>query len=166
MTPHGGDENETEGLAGEGRSATQDPPDQPAHSARPEPRRPSRAGASSKGLCPAARGAAGRPRSSPLKVHFSPQTSVSLDRPASARLLACPRVVRLPLKADPAYRPSSSRIGGQRSFQGLAASKAADARRTSGSSRWRPTICIPTGSPFCVEPAGTVAAGWPVMLVG
>jgi hypothetical protein len=61
---------------------------------------------------------------------------------------------------------SRSRIGGQLSRHGAALSKAAEARSTSASSIRRPTICRPTGSPSSVNPAGTVAAGWPVKLNG
>ena len=43
------------------------------------------------------------------------------------------------------YKPSSSRMGGQRFRHGLAASKAADALNTIWSSKCRPMICKPTG---------------------
>ena len=37
---------------------------------------------------------------------------------------------------------------------------------TPGSSKRRPTICIPTGSPALVKPHGTVAAGFQLVLNG
>jgi len=37
---------------------------------------------------------------------------------------------------------------------------------TPGSSKRRPTICIPTGSPALVKPHGTVAAGFQLMFNG
>ena len=57
------------------------------------------------------------------------------------------------------YKPSSSRMGGQQFRHGLAASKAADALNTIWSSKCRPMICKPTGSPSLVQPAGMDAAG-------
>src|SRR4029453_8525354 len=49
---------------------------------------------------------------------------------------------------------------------GRARSKAAEALSTVTSSKRRPTICSPIGSPSLVKPHGTDAAGWPVMLNG
>src|SRR5262249_56807557 len=49
---------------------------------------------------------------------------------------------------------------------GRARSKAAEAGSTVTSSKRRPTICKPIGSPSFVKPHGTDAAGWPVMLNG
>jgi len=62
------------------------------------------------------------------------------------------------------YSPIRASMGGHLSFHGAAASYAAAARSTVASSRCRPTICSPIGSPSFVSPAGTVAAGCPVML--
>ena len=62
--------------------------------------------------------------------------------------------------------PIFSSNGGQRCFQGRAASKHADARNTMASPKWRPIICRPTGKPSSVQPAGAVAAGCPVRLNG
>ena len=62
--------------------------------------------------------------------------------------------------------PIFSSNGGQRCFQGRAASKHADARNTMASPKWRPMICSPTGKPSSVHPAGAVAAGCPVRLSG
>jgi hypothetical protein len=63
-------------------------------------------------------------------------------------------------------RPMSFNMPGHLSFHGAAASNAAAARITAGSSRWRPMICKPTGRPSSVHPAGTLAAGCPVKLRG
>src|SRR4030095_6770765 len=57
-------------------------------------------------------------------------------------------------------------MAGRRSRQGDAASNAADAASTVASAWRRPTIWRPTGSPSSVHPAGTLAAGWAVMLNG
>jgi hypothetical protein len=62
------------------------------------------------------------------------------------------------------YSPICASMGGHLSFHGAAASYAAAARSTVTSSRCRPTICSPIGRPSLVNPAGTVAAGCPVML--
>jgi len=51
--------------------------------------------------------------------------------------------------------------GGRRSAHGAAASNAAAARSTLASSRQRPTIWSPTGSPSRVKPQGTEMAGRP-----
>src|SRR5256886_17527680 len=57
-------------------------------------------------------------------------------------------------------------MGGRRSAQGRARSNAAAAPRTPASSKRRPTICSPIGSPSLVNPHGTDAAGCPVRLNG
>src|SRR3989441_9916266 len=57
-------------------------------------------------------------------------------------------------------------MGGRRSAQGRARSNAAAAPRTPASSKRRPTICSPIGSPSLVNPHGTDAAGCPVRLKG
>src|SRR5271163_2212471 len=71
---------------------------------------------------------------------------------------------RLALRGS--HSPISGSSGGHLSRHGDAASNAAEARNTIGSSRWRPTICRPTGKPSAVHPAGTVAAGCPVRFSG
>ncbi len=63
---------------------------------------------------------------------------------------------------DQGYQPTVN-LG--RRANGVAASKAAAARRTAASAWRRPTICIPTGSPAAVKPQGIEIAGRPVMLM-
>ena len=55
---------------------------------------------------------------------------------------------------------------GRASAQGRASSNAADAAITVLSSPKRPTTCSPIGSPSDERPHGTLAAGWPIMLIG
>ena len=45
-------------------------------------------------------------------------------------------------------------------------SKADDALRTKDSEPLGAMICNPTGMPSCENPQGTLAAVWPVMLIG
>src|SRR5262245_34165256 len=63
-------------------------------------------------------------------------------------------------------RSAHGRFGGRRAAHGRAVSNAAEAWSTVRSSKRRPTICNPIGMPAAVNPAGTVAAGWPVKLNG
>src|SRR5262245_44667136 len=51
---------------------------------------------------------------------------------------------------------------GRRPAHGRSASNVAAARSTSASSKRRPTICRPTGSPLAVQPAGMDTAGCPL----
>jgi hypothetical protein len=55
---------------------------------------------------------------------------------------------------------------GRFSIHGWHASKAAAAETTVRSAKCRPMICRPTGRPSSVQPAGTLAAGWPVRFAG
>ena len=55
---------------------------------------------------------------------------------------------------------------GRRCAHGWSASKLTPARNTVASSKRRPTIWRPTGSPSAVNPAGMVRAGLPLMLNG
>src|SRR4029079_16342023 len=54
----------------------------------------------------------------------------------------------------------------QRSFQGRACSYAYAACNTRSPRRRGPTICRPAGNPASVNPARTLAAGWPEKLNG
>ena len=94
-----------------------------------------------------------------LSVHrraAPPRALLSVDRGVARLRRAAPSVGGLGAISWP---PCQS--GGRRSAQGCAASKAAAARSTPASSRQRPTICNPTGSPDFVKPAGTEIAGRP-----
>ncbi len=99
----------------------------------------------------------------PERSDFGPPRST---RPAGYRRRRRARCGRRRRSIRHRTRSSGESSGGLRSVQGIADSNAAAARRTVLSSRQRPTICKPTGSPFRSKPQGTVAAGWPVRLNG
>ena len=88
---------------------------------------------------------------------------VDADPPAVARLdrddLAAQRVVDV----QPAHaREATQETGGLRSVQRSSASSCAARPRRVASSPWRPTSCIPIGSPSSLIPAGTDTDGCPV----
>ncbi len=88
------------------------------------------------------------------------------DRTGAYSGISGNRRVAAETAAQWSYSWAGAARSGLRSAHGLAASNAAAARKMSSSRRIFETICMPTGRPSQVHPAGTEAAGWPVRLNG
>src|SRR5437016_449633 len=73
-----------------------------------------------------------------------------------------PNLKREGLTGDLLRGPSHYTMAGRFLPKSVACSNACAICRTLKSSRVRPTICTPTGSPSGVNPPGTAAAGFPV----